>query len=139
LEEEKFQITVIKYQTNHNDQNCPRFAWTPHPAGGSPVSKLQTGLCVWILEFGIYLKFGAWNLIFYNNPVLQNGWATPGFFAPIKIGNFGQIWPLNTIFLGEKRAVMESGPMSGAGMITTVLFAWNHTKVVEFIYYFLIR
>ena len=27
---------------NHNDQNCPRFAWTPHPTGGSPVPKFQT-------------------------------------------------------------------------------------------------
>ncbi|MGB6928764.1 MAG: hypothetical protein WBH05_06045, partial [Syntrophobacteria bacterium] len=23
---------------NNNDQNCPRFAWTPRPAGGFPVS-----------------------------------------------------------------------------------------------------
>ena len=63
--------TLSKWNTggmkipNHNDQNCPRFAWTPHPAGGSPVSKFQTCFCHWILEFG------AWNLIFCNAPTQQ--------------------------------------------------------------------
>ena len=55
LEEYKFQITNIKYQTNNNDQNCPRFAWTPHPAGGAPVSKFQTCFGHLVLEFEICL------------------------------------------------------------------------------------
>jgi len=39
----KFQITNHKYQTNHNDQN----------------SKFQTCFGHYVLEFEIYLEFGA--------------------------------------------------------------------------------
>jgi hypothetical protein len=55
LEEQKFQITNFKYQTNNNDQNCPRSAWTPHPAGWTPVSKFQTCFGHLVLEFEICL------------------------------------------------------------------------------------
>jgi hypothetical protein len=49
MEQIKYQITNIKYQTNNNNRN----------------SKFQT-LGYWILEFGTYLEFGAWNLGFIN-------------------------------------------------------------------------
>jgi len=50
---EKFQIANNKQQTNHNDQN----------------SKFQTIgflilFVIWILQFGIYLCFGACILVF---------------------------------------------------------------------------
>ena len=62
--QQKFQITNIKYQTNNNHQNCPRFAWTPHPAGGAPVSKFQTCFMFWSLNIGIWDLFVIWCLKF---------------------------------------------------------------------------
>jgi hypothetical protein len=60
--DKKFQITNHKFQTNLNDQNA----------------KFHTGLCVWILQFGISLEFGAWNLTFCNTPPLRDWSATEG-------------------------------------------------------------
>jgi hypothetical protein len=51
---QKFQITNHKFQANHNDQN----------------SKFQACFCHLILEFGILLEFGAWDLRFYKALVL---------------------------------------------------------------------
>ncbi|MGB7031810.1 MAG: hypothetical protein WBF29_10245, partial [Syntrophobacteria bacterium] len=48
------EIQNHKSQINNNDRDCPRFAWTPHPAGGSPVSKFQTCFGHLVLEFDIF-------------------------------------------------------------------------------------
>ena len=64
------KIPNNKSQTNHNEQNCPRSAWTPTLRVGSQFQNTKPVSVIWYwnFEFVCNLVLGIWDFVDYIIP-----------------------------------------------------------------------